>query len=108
MTKNKIVAVYAISWTESEAGWGQRPDGYSFHSSAEVAKEYVNSYNASLPKEVPYEYSFADGPAKLVEVSESLYNYVMNNNSVRLFNNNINSYKTFDANELKSKKPKVK
>lgn len=29
MTIKKEFVAYVISWTESEAGWGCRPDGYS-------------------------------------------------------------------------------
>ncbi len=35
---------FAISWTESEAGWGKRPDGYSLHESQEDATAYIKAY----------------------------------------------------------------
>jgi len=35
---------FAISWTESEAGWGQRSDGYSLHESQEDATAYIKEY----------------------------------------------------------------
>lgn len=37
-------------WEESEAGWGQRPDGYSVHYSLEDAKEYVKEYLSDQKK----------------------------------------------------------
>lgn len=33
--------VYCLPWFESEAGWGQRPDGYSLHISREEANQYI-------------------------------------------------------------------
>lgn len=40
-------------WLESEAGWGQRPDGYSVHLSVEDAKAYVDNYWAEEKKRNP-------------------------------------------------------
>ena len=33
--------VVKIDWTETERGWGQRPDGKSFHISMEEAEKYI-------------------------------------------------------------------
>ena len=106
-TKHKLDAnkLYAVEWEESEAGWGTRPDGFTFHISQKEAKQYIVNYWNKQPKEVPSEYSrpvmkMSDDPAILVEVSESLKKYVETYGSVWLFQNNINSYKTYDANEM--------
>lgn len=32
---------YVIEWTESEAGWGQRPDGFTVHETLEDARSYA-------------------------------------------------------------------
>ena len=46
--------------------------------------------------------------ARLIEVSESLYDYVTEFGSVWLAPNNDNAYKTYDANELRARKLKLK
>lgn len=99
--KPQILALYGIEWIERERGMGMRPDGFSFHDSEQSAEDFVKKHNAKLPKEVPYEYSAPAGPAKLLEVSESLYNYVMKKGSIWLNLNNSNAYKTYDASHLK-------
>lgn len=99
--KPKILALYGIEWIERERGMGMRPDGYSFHDSEESAKDFVKKHNDRLPKEVQDEYSDPSGPAKLLEVSESLYDYVMSKGSVWLNLNNAKAYKTYDASHLK-------
>ncbi len=64
---------YIQTWTESESNWGQRPDGYSLHLSAEHAKQYVDDYNRRQPAgPAPYEYSFADGEVVAIEATPDL------------------------------------
>lgn len=104
-----LLALYAIVWEESERGWGTRPDGYSFHRSQDEATKFINEYQSKLPKEVPDEYSRPlSENARLIEVSESLYDYVTEFGSVWLAPNNDNAYKTYDANELRARKLKLK
>lgn len=38
-----------VSWTESERGWGQRPDGVSLHPTKDLAEEYIKEYWARQP-----------------------------------------------------------
>ena len=53
--------IYVMTWTESEAGWGQRPDGYSLHKSPEDFKKYTDEYWSRMPKgQTPHEYSYPD------------------------------------------------
>jgi len=33
--------VIVVSWTEWEEGWGPRPMGYSYHLSAEKARQFI-------------------------------------------------------------------
>ncbi len=104
-----LLALYAIVWEETERGWGTRPDGYSFHRSQDEATKFINEYQSKLPKEVPDEYSRPlSESARLIEVSESLYDYVTEFGSVWLAPNNDNAYKTYDANELRARKLKLK
>jgi hypothetical protein len=53
---------FVLTWTESERGWGTRPDGYSVHISAEEARQYVDRHWASFPQgqAAPDEYDRPD------------------------------------------------
>lgn len=44
-------------WEESERGWGVRPDGYSIHPDIAARNQYVKEYWATMPNEIPDEYS---------------------------------------------------
>lgn len=110
-THNPIVALYAIVWEESERGWGIRPDGVSFHRSAQEANDYVKKFQDTQPKDyVPDEYSRPSSGPKLAEVSQSLHDHVMEHGSVWLHLNSLEAYKTYDASQLKkpsTKEPEV-
>jgi len=67
-------------WLESERGWGQRPDGCSVHLSREDLGTYVEEYWASMPKEVPSEYSRPCGDAYLAQVDVHTYKQLRKNN----------------------------
>lgn len=97
--------LFAMSWTEYERGWGCRPDGFTFHSSVEEFQNFLREFLSHQPKQVPDEYSQADKDTPFVMmVSESLYEYVVNNGSVWLHHNRQDAYQTFDASTLKPKK----
>lgn len=69
-----IFHLVILLWEESERGWGTRPDGCSLHTTMELGKEYVKSYNASLPNQVPDSYSRPySGSFHLLEVSAGLH-----------------------------------
>ena len=100
--KPAIFSLYAIEWEESESGWGVRPDGFSFHRSAQEATQYIKDYWARQPKEVQYEYSRpCNDTARLIEVSEGLHDYVLEHGSVWLNPKSASAYKTFDVAQLK-------
>jgi hypothetical protein len=67
-----MAAVIVITWTESERGWGQRPDGASLHLNREDAAQYVKEYWAKMPKEVPDEYSRPDGDGVYADVAPAI------------------------------------
>lgn len=99
--------LYAMPWLESESGWGTRPDGYSFHASLEECDQFIKEYWDKQPAQCPAEYSRPNAKTPiLVDVSDSLHQYVFTYGSVWLYNNNISSYQTFDANTLKNKGPR--
>jgi len=73
--------VHMDTWTESEAGWGQRPDGGSLHLSKDDYKSFVEDYwireKASNPSGVtPAEYSRPDGMLLPHEVPERVIDYL--------------------------------
>lgn len=97
--------LFAMSWTEYERGWGQRPDGYTFHASVEEFDRFLKDFYARLPQQVPDEYSKPDASTPFVlMVSESLYNYVLTCGSVWLSDNNKEAYTTYDASPLHARK----
>ena len=51
--------VFEIEWTEYERGWGQRPDGYTYHPTEQIAQKYIDDYWAHMPKEVPDYFSWS-------------------------------------------------
>jgi len=69
-----IYSLYKIEWTEYERGWGQRPDGETFHLSLEEAEKFASDYEKKYNNEdvVPECYS-KPGKPKLVEVSKNFY-----------------------------------
>lgn len=87
---------YAVSWTESEAGWGCRGDGWSIHKDEAEVSKYQQEYWARQPKETPHEYSRPDSEkCQLIKVSEALYKQVHKNGSVRIWENNPN-FETYE------------
>lgn len=60
------------TWTESERGWGQRPDGCTIHLSKEDYKAYVKEYWDRMPNTVQDEYSRPDNNVREVVLSDSL------------------------------------
>jgi len=68
------------TWTETESGWGCRPDGITLHLTKEDCEKYVKAYWKRQPNRVngqtPYEYTREDGNLKPVQVSKKLYDEV--------------------------------
>lgn len=76
--------VYLETWTESEAGWGTRPDGVTLHLSKEDYHKYVDDYwereKEYNPSGVtPNEYTRQDNNLKMVMISENLYETLTQN-----------------------------
>jgi hypothetical protein len=87
-----ITAVY-VSWTESERGWGMRPDGCSIHLSMDEWARYFREWNASQPKEVPAEYT-APGTPKPIDISdEQLIDTLKKKKSLRFWNGHATEVK---------------
>lgn len=73
--------VILVTWTESERGWGHRPDGFSLHATKGVRDAYIKAYWDDQPDRVggaaPDEYSSPDGNGTIIEVDEDIYRKVM-------------------------------
>lgn len=65
------------SWTETESGWGCRPDGASLHLTKEDYNSYVKKYWKELRERygenTPHEYSHPDENPRVIKVSNELY-----------------------------------
>lgn len=62
--------VFVQEWTETERGWGKRPDGFTIHPTLDALQAYCKDYRNRLIAEygatAPDEYSYPDGqPASL-------------------------------------------
>lgn len=94
-------ALYCISWTEYERGWGSRPDGITLHRTKEDAEEFAYTYLHKNNKSnyVPDIYSIPNGDAKLIEVSEALFKVMHSANAKGKWfhSNSTTSYKTWSG-----------
>ncbi len=70
--------IWVQKWEESEAGWGQRPDGYSLHLHQEDIRKYLNVVRTEEFKRgygaenIPHEYSRPSGDPYLTEVTDEV------------------------------------
>lgn len=80
---------YLMTWTEHERGWGQRPDGYSLHTTKEEYAAYLKAYQAKLPLQAPDEYSTPDGTLQAVEVDKTLASQLAKTSSIRLWQSQL-------------------
>lgn len=93
--------VICETWTETERGWGTRPDGASLHLSEDDYKKYIQEYWDGMPKETPHEYSRPDDNLKKIHVSDKVYKQVCKSkNGLRLWKWEYNDL-------LKDKKTKM-
>jgi len=95
---------WMITWTESERGWGQRPDGASLHLTQEDSVAYVEAYweqekvrNAAAGGGgVPDEYERPDGEGKRVLISTALLKVIQESKTgkgIRVSNHTLNEYR---------------
>ena len=62
------------TWTESESGQGQRPDGTSLHLTKEDYKSFVKDFwDKNGGRATPSEYSREDGRTQVVNVTDDVY-----------------------------------
>jgi len=95
VTQKHYVA-YLQTWTESERGWGQRPDGHSLHNSPEAAKAYIARFEkdqkAQFGSEAPDEYSFAEGRPTLVKITEAAADALKEKGDLRFWRSDYEKY----------------
>jgi hypothetical protein len=53
MTAHSAMLVVEVEWTESERGWGQRPDGFTYYPTLESAKADIAKHWLAMPAETP-------------------------------------------------------
>lgn len=61
------------TWTESERGWGTRPDWCTIHLTEDDYKKYVKAYWDKMPDTVQDEYSIPDNRIRKVVLSDALF-----------------------------------
>jgi len=66
-----LKTVYMICWTEYEAGWGQRPDGYTYCKNRKVADKAAEDGTSGT-----YELYWRASTPRLVEVDKVTYKEV--------------------------------
>ncbi len=82
------------TWTESERGWGQRPDGCTIHLTEKDYKEYVKAYWAKMPDTVQDEYSRPDNRLRNIVISDVLFeNLSKSENGICLWQSEFNKLK---------------
>lgn len=87
------------TWTESESGWGQKPDGCSVHLNREDYKKYVKKYWDSMPDSVPGCYERPDGGLREIVVSDELFKKIEESNGgIRLWQSELKALK--EKNEI--------
>jgi len=75
--KRRTATVIKQTWTESERGWGCRPDGYSLHLSEDDMTAYNKAYWDEQPDgPAPDEYSRPDENPKKVKVDVETFKRV--------------------------------
>ena len=74
--QGKLEEIIYVSWEESERGWGTRPDGCSLHLTQKDYAAYLNRYWATMPQEVPDEYSRPAGRPVIAYARKPLYNRI--------------------------------
>lgn len=80
-SRPKLFTIVYQEWTESERGWGKRPDGYTLHLTKLDCLDYVKQTNEQERKRnpsgaVPECYTFADGPPQPIDVEESVVKHL--------------------------------
>jgi len=75
--------VIVQQWTESELGWGVRPDGCTVHLVEQDKEAFIKAYDKRLREmygsRVPNEYSFPQGESYVGVISDDLYNKLLRN-----------------------------
>ena len=78
--------VYLQYWEESERNWGVRPDGCSIHIDLESHRKFVDDVylDRTFHQHVPNEYDRIVGDPIEVELSEELYQSLVQSKTIRL------------------------
>ena len=80
-----MTIAFCQQWEESERGWGVRPDGFSLHATFDACEAYIDSYWATMPPAIPDEYSRPCGKPYKVQVSDELFEKIVQKKGIRVF-----------------------
>lgn len=87
------------TWTESEAGWGQKSDGCSIHLTREDFKKYIDTFWKSMPEKTPSIYERPDSNLRDIIISDKLFKKIKKSkNGIRFWQSEFNSLK--ESNEI--------
>ena len=98
----KLEEIVYVSWEESEAGWGTRPDGCSLHLTREDYERYLKNHWAHMPDEVPDEYTRPAGKPVVAYANPSLYTQI----KVKKEQESVYGLRLWDGAEVKAVRDK--
>ena len=95
--KKTMNMCYFQLWEESEKGWGVNPDGCSIHISEEEYQKYLSSIYSLRESStiVPDIYERVLGKMMVCYVSDSLYDVLKSDKSIRLMEYETNNLLKF-------------
>ena len=69
----EVILAVCQDWTESESGWGRRPDGHTLHLTREDRDLYVEGHGRDINNkaQTPAEYTTTDGKPRTVVITEA-------------------------------------
>lgn len=76
--KSELEEIIYVSWEESEAGWGERPDGCSLHLTKDDFSSFLKDYWNKMPDNAPHEYSRPAGNPVVAYSKPELYERIKN------------------------------
>ena len=92
MENKKLQEIVYVDWTESERGWGLRPDGCSLHLNEHEYELFLRDYNRSLPEDVPDEYSFTNKPVVAYSSNSLVEKIKTSEHGLRLYGSNLGKF----------------
>lgn len=87
-------SAFLETWTESEQGWGQKPDGGSLHLTKTDYENYVKDFWKDKPNSAPSIYERPDSNLREIVVSDALFNTIKESKyGIRLWQSELKELK---------------